>query len=230
MINKCSFPYVSSFKCVQVKGHPSENPQGITVFKRANRQQEVSEFSSENKRGRAKEIWLWLTQSNKPQEKKAHKWFESLLSFRLQPLLKLKVRPPELRHIMLQLTGCLKEQQLWRGRWRWAQRQGDLGEIITWLRQLTVQVWTASTPAPETSPDVSVYIRCKKPKEWARTFLTFSPPISPSFCHHGLRHVRDAASSPGVSLGCSAVVVSTTFPLIFPLLLPSFITNPYNAS
>lgn len=168
MINKCSFPYVSSFKCVQIKGHPSENPHWISVFIRANKHQGVSEIASENKRGRAKEIWLWLTQNNKPQGgKNAHKWFESLLSFRGQPLHKLKMRSPELRHIMLQLTGRLKGQQPGRGRWRWTQQQGDLGEIITWHRQLTVKVWTEHTPAPEMSPDVSVYIRSKKPKEQA---------------------------------------------------------------
>lgn len=51
---------------------------------------------------------------NRKGGKKAHKWFESLLSFRGQPLHKLKIRSPELRHIMLQLTGFLKGQQLWR--------------------------------------------------------------------------------------------------------------------
>lgn len=162
MINRCSFPYVSSFKSVQVKGHPSENPN---VFLSLKGQTGNWECQRESKRGRAKEIWLWLTQNNKPQEKKAHKWFESLLSFRVQPLLKLKMSSPELRHIMLRLTGCLKGQQLWRGRWRWTQRQLDLAEIITWHRQLTVGVWTASTPAPGTSPGVSV--RAKKPKERA---------------------------------------------------------------
>lgn len=89
---------------------------------------------------------------------------------------------------MLQLTGRLKGQQTGRGRWRWPQQQGDLGEIITGNRQLAVQVWTGAPQHLErhlmwasTSDPWSRKNKQISQVKWDKrtTFLTFPPPSRP---------------------------------------------------